>query len=152
MGLKKELVSSITVSLLPVLEEVSFAGNKCTETNIFDFVHEILQNAPNLLKLDLSDMDMHEKAMCNFSHVSATLIELNISSNKRIHSLKVLNDMVERCTNLKKLNISKINLNVTKTENFNYGHLSLNIEDFDISCNPDLGSVTFLNRVITRCQ
>lgn len=138
LNLEESIVSDIKGCQLPELTELNLSGNKCTCLNLFGFVNQILKNAPVLQKLNLSNMDMNKDAFCDFSLISQTLQELDISNNLRFQNLNILNPFFEKCTNLRVLNISRININKSKLdETAKFECISQFLEEFNMSENPE---------------
>lgn len=153
MDLTEETVKGVEVPQLPLVTELNFSGNKCTDTNIFEFVHSFLRKTPALRKLNLSDMEMNKDACCDFSLVSVTLQELNVSKNLRFPKIALLNPVLERCVDLRILNISGININKQKlVDSVSFGSISTVLEEFDMSENPENDSVDHINSVFERTR
>ncbi|KAL4476077.1 hypothetical protein ABPG74_009810 [Tetrahymena malaccensis] len=157
MDLKEETVQKIaetsldSFSLRSVIE-LNFSGNKVTETNIFKFVNNMILASPNIQVLKLSDMDMNGLSYPNLDLVGEDLRELDISKNKRIPTLNILNGLLKKCVQLRKLNISSTGLNDKKLDSVFFAYISQTLEEFDCSSNENLQVVDFLNTVIQRCQ
>ncbi|KAL4499770.1 hypothetical protein ABPG72_017310 [Tetrahymena utriculariae] len=157
MELKEETVQKITETPLEQFHlnsviEMNFSGNKNTETNIFKFINLLLQAAPNIQVLKLSDMDMNDQNVPNFDLVGADLRELDISKNKRIPTLSILNELFKKSLQLRKLNISNTGLSDKKLDSTYFAYVSQTLEEFDCSNNENLQVVDFINSVIQRCQ
>ncbi|EAR87757.2 transmembrane protein, putative (macronuclear) [Tetrahymena thermophila SB210] len=157
MDLKEETVKKITETPLDQFHlnsviEMNFSGNKNTETNIFKFIDAMIQAAPNIQILKLSDMDMNGTSIPNFDLVGVDLRELDISKNKRIPTLSVLNGLFKKCVQLRKLNISSTGLSDKKLDSTYFAYISQTLEEFDCSNNENLLVVDFINSVISRCQ
>lgn len=87
MSLTNKLVENITLKEIPTLLELNFSGNQCTDTNIMKFINQLLSFSPSLQKLNLSNMDLNPNDICDFSQVSSTIQELDLSINRRFPPL-----------------------------------------------------------------
>lgn len=81
---------------------------------------------------------MHNNNVCDFTSISSTLRELDISKNNRFPNLSLLNNIFERCVDLRKLCINGTGLSQEKLDATSFHLISEYLEDFDCSDNDQI--------------
>lgn len=83
--------------------------------------------------------------MIKFSSLTDKLIEFDFSGNTFLDDFYFLNDIFKVANKLKILNLAGCDLNQDKLKNVEFSKLSTTIEELDISKNPNLKYISFVD-------